>query len=381
MAGAIAHHFNNQLGVVIGNLEMVIDDLPQGAEPVKGLSIAMQAAGRAAEMSGLMLTYLGQSSDEREPLDFSEVCLRNQPILRATMPRAVVLETDFPTPGPVISANANQIQLILTNLVTNAGESIGEDRGFIHLNVKTVSPGDIPASHLFPIGWQSQDNAFACLEVADSGCGIEDKDIERLFDPFFSSKFVGRGMGLPVVLGIVRAHGGAITVESEPGRGSTFRVFFPISGEQVLRQPDKVGNDGDILIGTASPIEVEGSNTILLVEDEEMVRNMAAAMLKRLGFSVLEAKDGVEAVDVFRQHQNEIRCVLSDLTMPCMNGWETLTALRKLAPDLPVILASGYDKAHVMAGDHPELPQVFLSKPYKLKGLNDAIFQALVNRK
>ena len=120
---------------------------------------------------------------------------------------------------------------------------------------------------------------------------------------------------------------------------------------------------------------------MLLIEDEAMVRDVAAAMLTRLGFSVLEAKDGVEAVELFRQCQDEIRCVLCDLTMPRMNGWETLTALRKLAPDIPVILASGYDKAQVMAGDHPELPQVFLGKPYKLKGLSDAIGQALVSKK
>ncbi|MEI6316073.1 MAG: response regulator, partial [Syntrophus sp. (in: bacteria)] len=175
----------------------------------------------------------------------------------------------------------------------------------------------------------------------------------------------------PVVLGSVRAHGGALTVESVPGRGSIFRVFLPVSDEEVLWQPDKM----------AQPLAIGGGGMVLLVEDEEMLRDMAAAMLKRLGYSVIEAKDGIEAVEVFRQHRNEIRCVLSDLTMPRMNGWETLTALRKLAPDLPVILASGYDEAHVMAGDHPELPQAFLGKPYSLKGLTDAISQALADMK
>ena len=126
---------------------------------------------------------------------------------------------------------------------------------------------------------------------------------------------------------------------------------------------------------------MEGSGTVLLVEDEEMVREIAAAMLTRLGFSVVEAKDGVEAVELFRQHQDKIRCVLCDNTMPRMNGWETFTALRKLAPDIPLILASGYDEAQVMAGDHPEWPQAFLNKPYKLKGLSDAISQALVSKK
>ena len=370
MAGAIAHTFNNQLGAVIGNLEMVLMDLPQGAGHFDSLTAAMQAANKAAEVSGQMLTYLGQSFDKRELMDLAGVCLKNLPIIQSSLPGKVALETDLPTPGPTISANANQTQQVLTNLITNAWEAVGEDGGSIHLRVKEVSLTEIPIVHRNPIDWQPQDNAYACLEVTDTGCGIADKDIEKIFDPFFSSKFTGRGMGLAIVMGIVRAHGGVVTIESEPGQGSTFRIFFPVSVEEVLRQHDKA----------AQPSATEGGGTVLLVEDDEMVRNMAAAMLKRLGFTVLEAKDGVEAVEIFRERKDEIRCVITDLTMPRMNGWETLTALRKLAPDIPVILASGYDKAQVMAGDHPELPQVFLGKPYKLKGLSDAISQALVRR-
>jgi len=282
------------------------------------------------------------------------------------MPKDVTLETDLPSLGPAISANGNQIQQLLTNLATNAWEAFGDGRGAIRLSIKTVSSADIPTTNRFPVDWQPLDNAYACLEVADVGCGIADHDIEKLFDPFFSTKFTGRGLGLPVVLGIVRAHGGAVTVESEPGRGSVFRVFFPVSAEEVPRQPDKA----------AKAPELEGGGTVLLVEDEEMLRHMAEAMLTRLGFKALAAKDGVEAVEVFRQHQDTIRCVLCDLTMPRMNGWETLAALRKLAPDIPVILTSGYDKARVMEGDHPELPQAFLHKPYQMRDLEVAISAA-----
>jgi CheY-like chemotaxis protein len=350
---------------------MAIDEMPKGAGQTNQLTAAMRAAQKAAEVSGQMLTYLGQSFDKRVLLDLAEACRRNLPIIEAAMPGTVTLETNLPSPGPAVMANAIEIQQVLTNLITNAWETVGKDGGSIHLRVKTASLTEIPIAHRFPIDWQTQDNAYACLEVTDTGCGIADKDIEKIFDPFFSSKFTGRGMGLAIVMGIVRAHGGVVTVESEPGIGSTLRVFFPVSAEEVLRQPDK-----------AAPVpEIAGGGTILLVDDEEMVREMAKTMLTRLGFTVLEAKDGVEAVEMFRQHQDEIRCVLTDLTMPHMNGWETLTALRKLAPDIPVILASGYDKAHVMAGDHPELPQVFLGKPYKLKGLSDAISQALYIKK
>jgi two-component system, cell cycle sensor histidine kinase and response regulator CckA len=379
MAGAIAHHFNNQLGAVMGNLDLALMELSQGADPREKITAAMKASNEAAKMSGLMLTYLGQSFDKHEPLDLSETCRRTLPMLQALLSGDMALETDFPSPGPVISANANQIQQVLTNLANNAREAVGESRGAIHLSVQTVSPAKIPTEHRHPIDWQPQDNAYACLEVTDTGGGIEDKDIENLFDPFFSSKFTGRGMGLAVVMGIVRAHGGVVTVESEPGRGSIFRVFFPVSGDAVLRQPNQAGDDGDTLISELSSTEGEGSGKVLLVEDEDRVREMAAAMLKRLGFAVLEAKDGVDALEVFRQRRDKIRFVLCDLTMPRMNGWETLTALRKFVPDIPVILTSGYDKSQVMAGDHPEWPQVFLGKPYKFKELGDAIDQALVS--
>ena len=376
MAAAIAHHFNNQLGVVIGNLEMAIDEHPKGAPPDKSLTAAMQAAWKSADMSRLMLTYLGQSRDKREPLDISYCCRKILPILKAAIPANVILETDFSSPGPVINTNIDYMQQILTNLITNAWESIGKNSGTISLSIKTVSPAEIPTAQRHPIDWQPQDSAYACLEVTDTGCGVEDKHIEQLFDPFFTDKFTGRGMGLAVVQGLVKAHYGVVTVDSKPGRGSTFNVFFPLS-EEALRQPQTVETKDNSLMSKVSPGKYEEGNTVLLIEDEEPLRKMIAIMLARLGFTVLEAKDGIEALEVFGKHQSEIKLVLTDLTMPRMDGWDTLTALRKLQPEIPVILASGYDLAHVMTGDHPELPQAFLAKPYNLKALSDAIRQAL----
>jgi two-component system, cell cycle sensor histidine kinase and response regulator CckA len=229
MAGAIAHHFNNQLGAVIANLDLAMMALLQEANPHAGITAAMKSSYKAAEMSDLMLTYLGQSRDKHEPLDLSETCRTSLPVLQA-MAGDAVLESDLSEPGPIIMANATQILQALTNLTTNAWEAVGEGGGAIHLCVKSVSAIDIPAMHRFPSDWQPQNNAYACIEVADAGCGVEEKDIEKLFDPFFSSKFAGRGMGLAVVLGIVRAHGGVVTVESKPGQGSTFRIFFPVPG-------------------------------------------------------------------------------------------------------------------------------------------------------
>jgi CheY-like chemotaxis protein len=373
MAGAIAHHFNNQHGVVIGNLELALGEVKKGVQPLLHINAAMKGSLKAAEMSRLMITYLGQSFDKREALDLADTCLRDLPLLQAVMPGNVLLNTDLPLPGPAISANANQMQQVLTNLITNAQEAAEEGGGSISLSVKQVLAAKIPAKNRFPVDFQSKDNTYACLEVKDTGCGIENKDIEKLFDPFYSTKFTGRGMGLAVVLGIVKAHKGVITVDSEVKRGSIFRIFLPMSTEEVVLIPQKSGSIADTGISAASSTKLKEGGTVLLVEDEAMVREMAETMLESLGYCVLIAKDGIEALDVFGKHQSEIQFVLTDLTMPRMSGWATLTAMRKLQPGLPVILASGYDKAHVMAGDHLELPQTFLAKPYNLKALSSAI--------
>ena len=370
MAGAIAHHFNNQLQVVMMNLQMAMQTLPRNAEPVENLTEAMQSARKAAGVSTQMLTYLGQTAAKLEPLDLCEVCRHHLPMLRTVMPQGVTLKTELDSHGPVVNANANQIQQILTNLLTNAWEAMGETQGVIRLIVKTVQAADIPSVNRFPIDCQAQDQPYACLEVADAGCGIANKDIEKLFDPFFSTKFTGRGLGLSVILGIVRAHDGCVTVESQPGHGSVFGVFLPLTTKAIPQKPIQV----------AQGPKAAGCGTVLVVDDEPYLRKAVTLVLKRSGFTVYEAKDGVEAMEVFQQHRDEIGCVLCDLTMPRMDGWETLTALRKLVPGIPVILSSGYSEAQAMAGEHPELPQAFLSKPYEWAALKDVIVRVMGNR-
>ena len=370
MAGAISHHFNNKLNVVMGYLEMVIRDLPPGDSHAEKLERAMQSAQKAAEVSGNLLAYLGQILNKIDFLDLSEICTVLLPVLLAGMPKNVALETDLPSPGPYISADAIQIQQILTSLVINAWEAIGEETGTVRLNVKTVPAADIPESCRHPIGWQSREQHYACLEVTDSGCGLGEKDMENLFDPFFSTKFAGRGLGLSVVLGTVKSHKGAITVENRINGGSVFKVFFPLSNQIPIRQTFQVAK---------APETVDGG-TVLLVEDEEDLRKMTAIMLDSFGFTVLQARDGVEAVELFGQHKDEISCLFSDLTMPRMGGWETIAALRAIRHDLPVVLASGYDEASVMAGEHLELPDFFMSKPYAINKLGDTVCHAIARK-
>ena len=365
MAGAIAHNFNNQLAAVTLNLELALDDIPPNVGLGANLSEALRSARKAAAISTGMLTYLGQTHVQREPMGLSDVCRQGLPLLLVDLPKAVVMETDLPAHGPVINANANQIQQVLTHLLTNAWEATSNEPGIIRLTIKLVSATAIPAMFRFPIDWQPHDPEYACIEVADSGCGIMAGDIERIFDPFFTSKFTGRGLGLSVGLGIVREHGGVMTVESDPGRGSVFRVFLPMTATALPSKPVPV---------VPAP-KMAGRGGVLVVEDEPALRAIVTRALQRSGFTVLAAVDGVEAVELFGQHRDEIRCVLCDLTMPRLGGWETLTVLRKLAPGLPVILSSGYDDAKVMAGHHAELPQAFLHKPYELKALINLINQ------
>jgi len=261
MAGAIAHHFNNKLGAVIGNLEMAIDDLAGDSETVKILGNSLQAAHMAAEVSGLMLTYLGQTTGVHVPLDLSESCSQSLPSLRVGTFPGLIFKVNVPSPGPTVSANITEIQQLLTNLVTNAREAIGEKQGTVTLTVRTVPQAEISKVHRYPTDWQAQNATYACLEVTDTGCGIVNEAIDKIFDPFYSTKFTGRGLGLAVVSGIVRAHGGAITVASEE-HGSTFRVFLPLSAEKIPRQPGK----------TAQPLTRAGSGTVLLIEDDPFQR-------------------------------------------------------------------------------------------------------------
>jgi PAS domain S-box-containing protein len=367
MAGAIAHHFNNKLHVVMGHLDLAKVNLARGDTCPDNLTAAMLAAGQAAEVSKMMLTYLGQVSGKREPLDLSETCRKILVTLQAVMPKNVVLETDMQSPGPTIKADAKHIQQILSSLVTNAWESVGAcQAAAIRLTIDSVPAAEIPVARRFPINWQPEDSVYACLEVRDNGCGITNGDLEEVFSPFFSTKFTGRGLGLSMVLGLVQAYGGVVTVLSSLGKGSVFRVFLPLSAEPVPRQPD----EADRTIGFQA-------GTVLLVDDDEIVVDITGMMLAKLGFTVLCAGNGIEALELFQKHRQEIRLVLCDVSMPRMDGWETLSALRQIAPAMPVILASGYSEEQVMDAAHPERPQAFLGKPYDLAALKNAIGRTL----
>jgi signal transduction histidine kinase len=227
LAGAVAHNFNNIMTVVLGNLELALSGLPENSKVLHNIKAAMKASWKASEMSSLMLTYLGQSLIKKEPLDLADACLRSVDSLLQDKPPGVEITVNQAPPGQIINANAEQIQQIITNLMTNAWEAIDEQQGSIQLKVTPIEATSISRKNLFPPDWQPDRQAYFCIKIRDSGHGIESEKIGNLFDPFFSSKFKGRGMGLSVVLGILRSLGGAAGVQSRPARGTTFRIYLP----------------------------------------------------------------------------------------------------------------------------------------------------------
>ncbi len=369
MAGAIAHHFNNILATTIGNLELISDELTPGTQISENFAEAQKSVWRAVEMSNLMLTFLGQSQGNPKVHDLSENCRRHLMSLQKNITDSIRVEIDLPVPGPIIKADPAQIRNVLGVLFRNAEEAMKDSSdNSIQISAGTVQAEEISVGKCVPAGWTPSVSSYACLTVTDTGCGIKEDIIGRIFDPFYTDKFIGRGIGLSIALGIIKAHNGSILVESGYGRGSTFKIFLPLSKESIPQTKKPAVK--------ISPV-VEKGLTVLLVEDQDVLLNMARAMLERFGFKVLTASDGVEAVEIFRNNRKDIGLVISDLSMPRMNGWETLKALRAIHSDIPVILASGYDEAVIMNLDHTEKPQAFLHKPYQMKTMKEIIDHVL----
>jgi len=284
----------------------------------------------------------------------------------------VTLDLRLDPTVPPVRADAGQVQQVIMNLITNASEAIGEASGVV-----TVSTGAMHCDTEYldrsRLADRPHPGFFAWVEVADTGCGMDAETKARLFEPFFTTKFAGRGLGMAAVLGIVRGHGGAIMVESEPGRGTTIRVLFPASARDA----------GSRAAGSAAPApdrpprRSETGTLVLIVDDEEPVRRLTAAMLARLGYRALTASSGAEAVALMRERGGDVAGVLLDLTMPDMDGVATFEAIRRVAPAAKVILCSGYSAPPIAADRTAGGPAAFLQKPYGLEALRDVLDKVL----
>ena len=358
LAGGIAHDFNNILMTILGNADMAREGVPAAAPAADSLQEISRAAQRASDLCRQMLAYSGKGQFEVQALDLGEVVREMAEMLRMSVSRRVTLNYVLASGLPSIRADLSQLRQVIMNLVINASEAIGETNGVIGLATGTVDFDEAPAGAAWSDG-PPRAGLYVSMEVTDTGCGMDEATRARIFEPFFTTKFTGRGLGLSAVMGIVRGHGGAIRVSSEPAKGTTFTLLFPAAEAHAEPLRRAAGACG----------EWQGHGTLLLVDDEESIRRVGRTMLEHLGFCVLAAADGLQAVQALREHGEEITCVLLDLTMPSMDGEEAFRQMRAIRPDLKVILASGYNEQSAVRQFVGQGLAGFIQKPFQLSTL------------
>jgi signal transduction histidine kinase/CheY-like chemotaxis protein len=370
LAGGIAHDFNNLLVGIIGNASMALESLP-ASHPVHGMITGVLKAGeRAATLTRQMLAYAGKGRFVIESVNLSALVEEMLPLIQGAIPKTVVLTTKFERSLPTVEADASQLHQVFMNLVINAAEACEEGPGRVEVVTSIQQVDEQYALTMFGSA-ELAPGLYVCLEVSDNGAGMDDATKARIFDPFFTTKFTGRGLGLSAVVGIIRAHKGAIKVYSEPGRGSIFRVLLPAEPAMAMESGKEETN------GLASS---HRPGTVLVVDDEEVVRVMARAALEQLGFGVIEASNGREALERFAERRGDIDLVILDLTMPLMSGEETLRKLRALDPEVMVILSSGFNESDATRHFKGDRLAGFLQKPYTLTRLNERVTAALGSR-
>jgi PAS domain S-box-containing protein len=361
LAGGVAHDFNNLLMGILGNTSLAIDDL--GPSPVADRLQEVEKAGRrAAELCQQMLAYSGKGKFALEPIDLSVLIDDIGDLLGSAVSKKAGMLRHLAADLPTIDGDSGQLRQVIVNLVTNAAEAIGDQAGTIRIRTEAVSCTEGQLRRLF-LGERLKQGRYVCLEVSDTGTGIDANAIGRIFEPFYTTKFLGRGLGLAATLGIVRGHGGALGVESEPGRGTTFRVFFPVSRKAQQSRSLESNRSGS------------WQTTVLVVDDEELTRNVLRRYLEVAGHRVLVAKDGEEGLEALEAHR-DIGLVLLDATMPKRGGEEILFEIRERRPFLPVILCSGYRQAEANPSRKVR-PDAFVQKPFDSQTLTAIVNQVL----
>jgi two-component system, cell cycle sensor histidine kinase and response regulator CckA len=367
LAGGIAHDFNNLLAAIGGNLELAQMNMRPNPDAEPFLVKIEKILKRASDLTRQMLAYSGKGRMLVRRLNLNQVAEEMPHLLEVSISKRVRLDYQLQAELPPIEADPVQIQQVIMNLVTNASESIGDHDGTIILRTGAEylsNPQDQLESH----GWLLHPSLYVTLEVADTGCGMSAETRRRLFDPFFTTKFSGRGLGLSAMLGILRGHNAGIRIRSREGEGSSFKLYFPASVTGAL---------------AAEPVPeakraVAHSGTILVVDDEPDILEATAELLHAMDFTVHQARDGQEAVDMVRARPREFALVLMDLTMPRMDGREAAHILQALDPDLKIVLCSGFNESDV-AKDFPPPSALsgFLQKPFTMRALRETVEQAL----
>jgi PAS domain S-box-containing protein len=366
LAGGIAHDFNNLLVGIIGNVSLALEIALSSGPLTPLLEEALRAGEQAAHLTREMLAYSGRGRFVVESVNLSSVVRGITSLVRSSIPNQVSLDLDLDPELPPIFADSTQIQQIVMNLVINAGEAIGNQRGEIRVRARAALLDERAVRN----EWADCDlpaGPYICLEVADTGCGMNAATRGRIFDPFFTTKFTGRGLGLAAVLGIVRGHNGGIRVESEPGNGTTFTLVFPAASGTARNTRER---------GLSNPEDRSGGGTILVVDDEQTVLNMAKAGLERRGYRVVTASSGPAAIGTLGEN-TPVDLVVLDLSMPGMNGQEVLPRLWALRPGLRIVVSSGYSESECREMFRKDRIAGFLQKPYTARQLADTVNMAL----
>jgi PAS domain S-box-containing protein len=344
LTGGIAHDFNNLLGNILAEAELAESELADGASPSEELRQIKSVSIRAAEIVRELMIYSGQDKATPEIVDVSRLVEEMLELLRVSITKHALLRTDLRKVLQPVLANASQIRQVVMNLIINASEAIGEKDGVITVRTSQVPNGDCLS-----------------LEVSDTGRGMTDAEKARAFDPFFTTKFAGRGLGLAVVHGIVRAHGGAIRLSSTPGKGTTFEILLPCVPQPA--QPPATA----ILTAITGP-SADAQVTVLVVEDEDRLRLAVSKMLRKKGFYVMEAADGSAAIPRL-QSDSRIDLILLDATIPGISSPEVLEEARRVWPGIKVILTSAYSREMATAPFGARQLQGFIRKPFQLDSL------------
>jgi signal transduction histidine kinase/CheY-like chemotaxis protein len=370
LAGGIAHDFNNLLTGILGHASLARADLPAHSAMQPHLQQIEQASHRAADLCQQMLAYSGQGQFFVARINLNDLVQDTTHLLTISISKKCQLRFNLAPHLPAITADATQLRQIIMNLVINASEAIGEPGGVIEVSTgRTCLGRDDLATLLHPGELAPGDYVF--FEVSDTGSGMDADTRKKIFDPFFTTKFTGRGLGLAAVLGIVRGHQGAMQVDSEVGRGSTFRLFLPrAEGTSESATPAT----------TTTEKAWRGSGTVLVVDDEEPVRSVAALMLQSRGFTIELANDGRDAVEKYRRDPARYALVLLDLTMPHMDGEETFRQLRQLNADVKVVLMSGYNQQEATGRFTDKGLAGFVQKPFETERVIAAVRQVLRER-
>jgi PAS domain S-box-containing protein len=369
MAGGVAHDFNNLLTAILGQADLARQELSPLSPIRERVLKIIEASERASDLCLQMLAYTGKRHRVLKRVDLGALVEEMTHLLKTSISKKAILNLKSELETPPIQADASQIRQIVMNLIINASEAMGERGGVITISTgaresdqaylqETCLENDLPAG------------LYTYLEVSDTGCGMDEETRRRIFEPFFTTKFTGRGLGLAAVLGIVRTHKGALKLCSEPGRGTTFTVLFPALRSNV----EEEGTETTTEAGSAA---WRGRGTLLLVDDEVTLRDVGREMLEQLGFSVLTAADGREAVDLYRRRRGEITGVVLDMTMPQMDGEETFRELRRLDPGVPVVLSSGYAEQDVVSRFAGKGLSGFIQKPYTLAELQTTLSRVM----